>query len=380
MRSKFGFCVFALLTTAVSGLSWGQSAAVLQEQYLRSGLPGLCVSVVDDQQPLYSAAVGWADIAAQVPYSIDTVQPIGSVSKTLIGLTLAVLADRGDLDLDQPIDEDLDFRLRNPSHTGRAITWRQLATHSSSIVDEESAYARAYEPGLVAKTSMRDFVMNYFDPAPARRLRRRFDSSAPGTRFNYSNMGASLAAVALASRLKLGFDDYTQKNILQPIGMSASSWTYETSLGSRNATLYDKPIGAGLGTALAPYALVTYADGGLRSSCRDLGLYLTEILRAARGNSKVLPTSAVLRMLTPQFTSQWTPRSLPGNEPNQGLFWQFRRSSGFGHSGGDPGLTAFVSLDLERLRGRVFLTNASLEDRAPAREAFRIIWNDLGQH
>ena len=66
-------------------------------------MPGLCVAAVDAQGVQYSVGLGLADVERGVSYDADTVQPVGSVSKTLIGLAIADLVTRGELDLQSPV-------------------------------------------------------------------------------------------------------------------------------------------------------------------------------------------------------------------------------------------------------------------------------------
>ncbi len=345
--------------------------------FAQSGLPGLCVAVVDRDGPRFSAGFGLADVATGAPYTVDTVQPVGSVSKTLVGLMLAEAAERDEIDLDSPADAAMPWPLRHPRFPDSPITWRQLATHTASIVDAEAAYARAYVPGPALPPPMEPFVREYFDAAAPKAMAQRFGEGAPGTAYRYSNMGAAYAAVALEVRLGRRFDALVAERVLEPLGMTASGWRFDPALGPRNATLYAGAAARGPGKPLSPYTLLTWADGGLRSSCRDLGRYLTTLLRAHAGASTPLSSPAVRRMLAPQFAANATPPGLPDTEPNQGLFWQFRRNGTIGHSGGDPGLSAFIALDLATGRGRVLLTNADLEERPKARQAFTGIWSDL---
>jgi CubicO group peptidase (beta-lactamase class C family) len=353
-----------------------QSDAVdpLQAQFVASGLPGFCVATADATSTRFAAGFGWSDVARRQAYSADTVQPVGSVSKTIVGLMLAIAVDELRISLDDAVDTHLPFAVRNPHHPAARLTWRQLATHTSSLRDEPAAYERAYEIGARPTQSMADFVRDYLS-APSRELRKRFARAKPGAAFAYTNMGAALAATALETAAGADFAAWSSRKVFQPIGMSATSWQFDAALGERNAVLCRRTGNAG--EPLPNYSLVTYADGGLRTSCNDLARFATELLRAYQGASATLPPAAVRRMLKPQFAAGKTPRGLPQSEPNQGLFWQFRRGGSVGHSGGDPGLTAFFALDLAAGRARVFIANGDLEEWPAARAAFQQIWAEL---
>lgn len=338
----------------------------LTRWHMASGLPGLCVATADRSGRRFSAAAGWADIEARRAYTPGSVQPVGSISKTVVGLAMAIAAREGRLDLDAEVSGPSVGPVRNPHHPDHVITWRQLATHTSSLKDDAAAYRRAYEPGARATTTLPAFIDSYLGAPPAI-LRQRFTTAKPGEAYEYSNLGAALAAAALERATGQDFAAYTAARVFAPLGMPSTAWARTNDRAE--AVLYDarnRPV--------PPYSLVTYPDGGLRTTCDDLAAYAAGVLAAHAGEKAVLPVEAVRYMLAAQFTPDTRPRGLPPAEPNQGLFWQFRRSGDVGHSGGDPGLTAFLALDLVRGHARVFIANGDIEERPAARDAFTAIW------
>lgn len=67
------------------------------------------VAVVDSDGILYEQGFGFADVNAKKNYKTETLQNIGSVSKTLVGIVLMKAQELGKLKLDDPIDQYLDF-------------------------------------------------------------------------------------------------------------------------------------------------------------------------------------------------------------------------------------------------------------------------------
>ncbi len=62
--------------------------AKLTEISNRKSLPGFGVAIVDKDGILFSKGYGYADIESKKLYSKHTIQNIGSVSKTFIGVAL----------------------------------------------------------------------------------------------------------------------------------------------------------------------------------------------------------------------------------------------------------------------------------------------------
>ena len=75
---------------------------------------GFGVAIVGPEKTLYQAGFGYADLEAQKAYTANTIQNIASISKTFIGVSLLKAQDLNLLDLDEPINKYLDFKVVNP--------------------------------------------------------------------------------------------------------------------------------------------------------------------------------------------------------------------------------------------------------------------------
>lgn len=321
-----------------------------------SHVPGFCVVMFDADHMIYEKGFGFADLAARRPYTVTTVQPIGSISKTLIGMALMKGVERGWFGLDDDINTILPFPVRNPAFPDRPITLRQLATHTSGIVDRETVYAAGYVPGDRNPLRIDAFLKSYFSKDGKTYSKRNFAATAPGSTYAYSNIGATLAAYAVELKAGESYADFTRKTFLQPLGMTSSGWT-DAETGADHATLY--------GEKLKPYplyTLATYPDGGLRTSCTDLARLVTAVLKGRAGEDGILKASAIAALLKPEFAAGEIPAGLSAKEPNQGIFWQYRREGTIGHFGGDPGVTTFMGIDPKTNIGRIVLANAGGEE------------------
>ncbi|MEM1009917.1 MAG: serine hydrolase domain-containing protein, partial [Myxococcota bacterium] len=224
-----------------------------QAIYEHGNIHGFSVSVVDAEQVLYQNSFGYANVKEQKAYSHETKQPMASISKTLVGISLLKAQELGKLHLDDPINQHLPFPVRNPSFPNTDITIRHLAQHSSSIVDPDFYDAHSYflnnNDHLTSTTPTK--VPEYFNP-PEDQItleefikqmlyseegtccRATFLNEKPGTVYRYSNGATTLAAVVLEAATGMSFVDFTQKYIFAPLDMSASSWNAEDT----DATLY----------------------------------------------------------------------------------------------------------------------------------------------
>lgn len=349
------------------------SRAGLDEQlgalHAESTFPGFAVVIVDRELGVvYERGFGWADRRNQKPFTEATVLNIGSVSKTFIGVALMQAVEKGQVDLDEPVDRHLGFQVRNPRFPEAAITLRHLATHTSGIEDRESIYRQAYSAGFEPSMELGDYLRRYLAPDGKHYRHKNFGKRPPGEGREYSNIGAALAAHVLEKATGKPFAELTTESILKPLGMNDSGWSYADIDLERHAVLYDG------GEVVEPYTLVTYPDGGLRTSASSLGRYVAAILGGgARGKTRVLAEASVAAMVAPQFDPQDPP--VNWREKNSGIFWDLDKKGFIGHTGGDPGISSVMAFDPRAGRGWLFLTNTELSKKNVA--TFREVWKLL---
>ena len=60
----------------------------LTKIYKESNFPGFSISIIKGDSTLYTKSYGYANKSKKTPYTLETIQPIGSVSKTFIALAL----------------------------------------------------------------------------------------------------------------------------------------------------------------------------------------------------------------------------------------------------------------------------------------------------
>lgn len=337
-----------------------------QEIANRSEVPGFGIAIVDEGGILFESGYGFADIEAQRPYTAHTIQNIGSVSKTFIGIALQQAVEKGLLDWDQPINNYLDFEVVHPRFPDQAILLRHLASHTAGINDGkmyEKAYSLTagfgYEKGELPKGDYREFkayaqnspmqlgqyCRHFLTPGGRWYRKRNFTKFAPGDRYEYSNVGAGLAAHILEKATGVSFPDWTQKHILKPLGMDNSGWSFDAVNMDTHASLYfgnDKPI--------PRYTLATYPDGGMLTSVHQLGLYLSSAIRGYEEGNALLSHAGYQLIMSSKVKSE-------DDSESYGYFWEQMDPDYIGHSGGDPGIVTLMYFDKEAGYGAIIFMN-----------------------
>ncbi|MEO6670618.1 MAG: serine hydrolase domain-containing protein [Ferruginibacter sp.] len=376
MKKNFlRFCILAILVL-FNTICFSQKTVqglndFLQSVQAGSKLPGFAVAIVKEDQVIFSGGYGLADKARKTPYTIQTIQPVGSVSKTVIALAVMQCIDKGYFTLETPINDILPFKVVNPFFPTAVIKIKDLATHTSGLIDNETMYARAYNIGRKPAVELKDFMKGYYAEGGAYYDKANFGNAEPGKKYSYSNVAAALAAYIVEIKSKMSFDKYTNDNIFTPLKMTDTHWFYDDARSSKYATLYqvdrhddafDKSI-LNPDRSLKAYSLATYPDGSLKTSVSDLTKYLIEMIKGYSGKSNIISKKSFDALFQKQFTPATMPSAMDPREPNRAVFWSYNRRGKIAHSGSDPGLAAFISFDPVTKVGRVLLMNTDLDGK-----------------
>ncbi|MDJ1502110.1 serine hydrolase domain-containing protein [Xanthocytophaga agilis] len=340
-------------------------------------LPGLSVVIVNQDKIVYKKSLGWANRENKKPFTINTIENIGSVSKTFIAVALMKAIEKGYFTLETDINTILPFKVENPSFPNQAILIKHLVTHTSGIIDNDSIYHRSYlfrhtvtiDPTLqtfmqqygyvggIQDTTLQGFLQNYLTPKGTLYTQKNFYPSSPGTRSSYSNIGSALLAYLIEVKAGMSFADFTQTNILKPLRMHHSSWFLEKPIQNQHATPYFTTE-----IAIPFYSLITYPDGGLRTSAQDLSNYVQEMMRGLAGRSTLLDKDSYNLMFTPAFSADHLPENFSLKNRNKGVLWNVYNDGFIGHDGDDPGVS--TNILFTKQMGIILMSNIYLEDRS----------------
>jgi len=222
----------------------------LQKIYNNSELPEFSIVLTSEDKTLFQHSYGFADIKTKKPFSNHSVQNIGSVSKTFIAMALMQAIDKGLLKLDDDINKYLPFKASNPHFPHDKITIRHLANHSSGIIDD-AKYDKAYSLTNTKKldkskysedeleflqsslgneiTDESIFLESVLSSKGKLYTAESFTKFKPGSKYIYSNIGATLAAYVLEKASGVRYEDFVNANIFLPLNMSHTTFTLDTT-------------------------------------------------------------------------------------------------------------------------------------------------------
>lgn len=179
-------------------------AAHTEAAMARSGAKGLAIAVIDAGQVREVQTFGQRNEAGD-PLAPDTVMYAASLTKAMFGYLVAGMADRGEIDLDQPLATLLARPLPDYGNLPAYGAWGDLAGDPRW---------QAITPRMALNHSTGFANFHFLEPDG--KLRIHFD---PGTRYAYSGEGIMLLQFGIEEGLKQSLGDLFEKQIAQPLGL-----------------------------------------------------------------------------------------------------------------------------------------------------------------
>ena len=331
-------------------------------EYLRRWLAavpavGLAVAVTDRRQTLYTAALGYADLAARSPVTADTTFQIGSIGKSMTALALLQLVDARRLDLNAPLSAHLPW-FAMPSRYG-PISLRHVLSHTAGLpAGADFTPAARYEGFALRDTEA---------------------AWEPGTRFHYSNTGYKLLGWLLEDVTGQDYGASIKDRVLVPLGMAATDAVMTHQTRHRMATGYvplhdDRPYRKN--DTLIPATWMEYAvgDGSPASTAVDMARYTRLWLNEGRSEVGPVVSPATYRLMT-----------TPAINMSRGEQYEHDYGYGFGiishqadghhfigHGGSTVGFRAIMMADQTDGLGVVILCSGfDVDTYGPARHALQ---------
>ncbi len=342
-------CCLVLLVAAFSLLIAPSISASAAERFadirarivkeLADGEPAaLAVAVSQGEEILWAEGFGWADRERQVRADENTSFSLASISKPLTATGLMRLVERDKLDLDRAINDYLgEAKVRARRGDAADATVRLVANHGSGLPLHWHFFF-ADEP--------------YAPPSRDETIRRYANLvTAPGERFQYSNLGYGLLDYLIERISGQSYADYIHEHVFVPLGMHRSSIGIAPELADFTAARYDTH-----GRRLPDYTFDHPGGSEAYASAMDLVRFGMLHCKVKRDDVKsILSEDAIDAMQRP---------TSPGSGGDgYGIGWSMSRAPHgqrvVAHSGGMPGVATNLMLIPEEQIVVAVLTNGN---------------------
>lgn len=148
--------------------------------------PGCVAGVIQNGEYIHRKGYGLANMEYRIPLTSSSIFRIGSVSKQFTAMAIAILAERGDLDL----DADVHTYLPDLMDYGHEVTVRQMIHHIAGMGDyDHEAFTKADGSGFRFGNEDYSTIEEFYAMVAKADLIHE-----PGSRYEYSNLAYFLLA------------------------------------------------------------------------------------------------------------------------------------------------------------------------------------------
>src|SRR5258706_6289936 len=252
-------------------------------------VPGLSVAIVENGDYEWAEGFGFADLENNAPAREHTLFRLASISKSLTATAAMQLWERGQLDLDAPVQKYCAAFPQKPW----PITTLQVMGHLGGI----RHYKTGPEDLEVGNTK-------HFDN-PIQAGLDFFKSDAlvaePGTHFHYSTQGYTLAGCVVEGASGGKYVDFVRQNVFAPAGMEHTQADDRFAIIPYRTRFYQKTESGVVRNADFLDSSYKIPGGGWLSSAEDMARFEVAIL-----NDKLVKRATRDLMWTPMKPSDVT--------------------------------------------------------------------------
>ena len=373
-RAVIALTLLAALTQAqapaTGGDKWARIAALHARRVQEVGIVGSSLVFVADGRVAHKTVVGYQDRATRRPVDDETIYHWASVTKTLTGIAIMQLRDRGRLSLDDPAVKYVpELReIHNPYGDVAQVTVRTLMSHSSGLRAGTWPWGgdqpwHPFEPTRWAQVAA---MLPYTEL-----------TFQPGTKYSYSNPGVIVLGRIIELLSGDDYEVYVAKNIFMPLGMQRSFFDRAPyhlvehrshSYTGTDAGITERPFDFDTG--------ITVSNGGLNAPRDDLASYLAFL---STGEGSVLGRPSLDEMFTPQIRAA-DGEGGSGSDVQAGLSSFIERHGGVelvGHSGDQNGFITHLYVHRPSRSGYLVAFNTDVSSTSDPRRATRAVDDDI---
>lgn len=284
--------------------------AYIQKAARDWNVPGLAVSVVQNNNVLLAKGYGTRDKASGAPVNEETLFACASTTKAMTAVCMGMLVDEGKLSWDDRVQQYLpEFILHDPYVT-RELRVRDLFIHNSGVGNADFLWSLMDVPTETILKKMRDVEPEY-----------SFRSS-----FIYQNILYIAAGEVIHKVSGKRWEDFIRERIFSPLGMTRTASMRKLAIDQNMTVPHDRiegtiqPIGYTKDDAVGP-------AGSVWSSIDDMSKWMRCMLDSSKySGGRLLSAKTWTEVFRPQTlvpASEFYPTMeiLKPNWMSYGLGW-----------------------------------------------------------
>ncbi|MFD2561461.1 serine hydrolase [Aquimarina rubra] len=294
-------CILCITLLLVACSDSPQSLDELMTAYSENGRHKIgspfngAVLVAKNGEIVFKKAYGLNNRELDIPNTLETKFPIGSVTKQFTAMLVMQMAEEGKLNLNDSVSKHLSYL---PKEFGDKITIHQLLSNTSGLPH----YEGITKNGIKFNT----FAATKYSPKELALLISKVKLSyEPGTTFYYSSLGYILLGTILEEVSGKSFAELLETKITKPLGLKNTGFASNEFIKNETAKGYKFVEDETIKMIFMKYGgdfhevpfrdqSNTYTTGGMHSNVEDLFIW-SEAVKSYRLLSKEYTD----KMLTP---------------------------------------------------------------------------------
>ena len=181
---------------------------------MKNHLPGVVYGLVVDDSLVFYGGHGTIDSESQEPVTEHSLFRIASMSKSFTAMAILKLRDEGKLSLSDQASVYIPqlSNLAYPTSDGTPVSIFNLLTMTAGFPEDNPWGDRFLDISSEALMDQVDQGISF--------------STLPSHQFEYSNLGYGLLGQIVSIVSGMPYQEYINKNILEPLGMSHTLWEF----------------------------------------------------------------------------------------------------------------------------------------------------------
>lgn len=302
---------------------------------VETGMPSISIALIKNDSIIWAEAFGFSNVATQTTATKETVYSTGSIGKTVTATAIMQLVEKGEIELDKPINKYLEKPIKEFSEQGKSVTIRHLLCHLSGFPTS------AEEIPLWDRKLPRTLEQIVNDMKP---------NALPETKVQYCNDCFSLLGLLIEKVTGVSYTEYIVENVLKPleienIGMSVPTPKMIEKLSMPYRLVYNKSMPTN------PVRIAQYPAGDMYLTPSDMSKFIIAHLNEGNFKGKsLLGNKEVLQMHTSQYNKDFGLGFMVLKRNDKKYIW---------HNGGLTGYSTVFEADLENKTGVYLASNSS---------------------
>jgi CubicO group peptidase (beta-lactamase class C family) len=291
--------------------------SIMNQSVLSNKIPGGVGLVFEKGEMVFHKAFGFKKIEEQVPFEVDDIFRIASMTKPITAVAAMILYDEGKFQLDDPVSKyipefgnlEILKRINYDDSTflsypaTKPMTIRHLFTHSSGLFygfDNDSLAILLTKAGVSEGFEERDILLE----DNVKRLAKLPIMHEPGERYTYG-VGIDVLGRLVEIWSGMPLDKFFSEKIFNPLGMKDTHFYLPEEKYSRLVPVY---MSTDSGVALTDYPNILYPvrgakkflSGGadLSSTAYDYYLFCRMMLQKGELNGERILKSETVDLIT----------------------------------------------------------------------------------